>query len=93
MPRALSATKADAPQSTSSVPFAVSMKKQVLNRPPEPKASPDPTTVTRIAALSLRARARGDGGVPALDIAEIVRDCEFCRLHEIDADETGNVGN
>ena len=33
---------------TSSLPFAVSRKKQVLNRPPEPKASPDPMIVRRI---------------------------------------------
>jgi hypothetical protein len=33
---------------TSSLPFAVSRKKQVLNRPPEPKASPDPMIVRRM---------------------------------------------
>jgi hypothetical protein len=30
------------------VPFAVSRRKQVLNRPPEPKASPDPMIVRRM---------------------------------------------
>src|SRR5215813_3202236 len=47
-PCALRATSDDAPQSTSSLPFAVSRKKQVLNRPPEPKASPDPMIVRRM---------------------------------------------
>src|SRR5262249_5327178 len=47
-PCALSATCDDAPQLTSSLPFAVSRKKQVLNRPPEPKASPDPMIVRRM---------------------------------------------
>ena len=47
-PCALSATSEVAPQSTRSVPFADSTKKHVLNRPPEPKASPDPTIVRRM---------------------------------------------
>ena len=47
-----SATSDDAPQSTSSLALAVSSKKQVLNRPPEPKASPDPTIVRRIVTPS-----------------------------------------
>ena len=41
-------TMVEAPQSISTAASADSTRKQVLNRPPEPKASPDPTTVRRI---------------------------------------------
>src|SRR3974390_1168310 len=47
--RAFSAGGAEAPKSTSSVPRAVSSQKQVLQRPPEPNASPDPTIVSFIS--------------------------------------------
>jgi hypothetical protein len=46
--RAFSATGVEAPQSTSNVAFAVSSQKQVLNFPPEPKASPEPMMVSLI---------------------------------------------
>src|SRR6266545_6882288 len=90
-PCALSATREDAPQSTSSVPLAVSRKKQVLNRPPEPKASPEPTTVRRMSRR--RARPCRNLGVPTLEIPERVGDRELRRLHEIDGDEAGDVGD
>ena len=45
---AFSAGSAEAPKSTTSVLLAVSSQKQVLKRPPEPKASPEPTMVSFI---------------------------------------------
>src|SRR6185312_12817920 len=45
---AFNAGKAEAPKSTVKVPLAVSSQKHVLERPPEPKASPEPTIVNRI---------------------------------------------
>src|SRR5215211_2012325 len=90
-PRALSATSEEAPKSTSTVPLAVSRKKQVLNRPPEPKASPHPTIVIRMSGRG--ARPGSDIGMPALEVLEFVRHRELCRLHEIDGDETGDIGH
>src|SRR4029453_14548856 len=90
-PRALSAPSEEAPKSTSNVPLAVSRKKQVLNRPPEPKASPHPTIMIRMSGRGARP---GSGAVgPALEILEFVRHRELCRLHEIDGDETGDVSH
>ena len=56
---ALSATSEEAPKSTDSTPSAVSRMKQVLNRPPEPKASPEPTTLSRMIRPT-----RSDGPQP-----------------------------
>src|SRR5450755_4362717 len=91
MPRARSATGDEAPQSSSTV-RAVSIIKQVLNRPPEPKASPEPMTVKRIA-LSPRARARRDLAVPAAQVGEIGGHRELGGLHDIDRDQAGDVGD
>src|SRR5436189_3718133 len=88
---ALSPMSADAPQSTSNIPFAVSRKKHVFNRPPEPKASPEPTIVSRISGC--RARTRGNFGVPALEIIKLVRNGELRRFHEINCHQTGDIGN
>ena len=51
-----SAGNAEAPKSMTTVPLPVSSQKQVLERPPEPNASPDPTTVSRMSGLRARAR-------------------------------------
>ena len=55
-PMALSAVIVEAPQSRRQVPPAVSIRVAALNRPPDPKASPHPITVTRISV------ARGRSG-------------------------------
>src|SRR6185295_11205063 len=91
MPRALSATNDDAPQSISRVDLTVSRKKQVLNLPPEPKASPEPTTVSRTSRL--RARARRNLGVPALEMLELVGNRQLGGLHEIHRNQAGDVGH
>src|SRR6187551_1705944 len=92
---ALSAGKAEAPQSISSAAFAVSRKKQVLSLPPEPKASPQPAMVSFIVASFSGARAgpRRDDGVPALHVATVLRHGDARRLHEIDRAEHGDVGD
>ena len=84
-PRALSATGEDAPQSTSKVAFAVSSQKQVLKRPPEPKASPradDGQPHGQALALG-----RADtSACQRRTFAHVVRHRELGRLHEVDGD-------
>src|SRR5215475_3600009 len=62
------ATIEEAPQSISTLPWPVRSRwKQVLNRPPLPKASPEPRNCRRIAALRRLLQARhlvGQRGAP-----------------------------
>ena len=90
MPCPFNAGNAEAPQSMSSAALAVSRKKQVLSRPPEPKASPEPTIVRRIM---LAARPRRHRGVPAFHMSEVFRHNEPRRLHEIDRHQRGDIGD
>src|SRR5581483_9930939 len=90
-PRAFSATSEDAPKSTTTVALAVSSQKQVLNRPPEPKASPQPMTVSRMSGA--RARPRRHLGVPPSHMDAGLGHREAGGLHEIDGDKSGDVGD
>ena len=70
MPCPFNAGNAEAPQSISSAALAVSRKKQVLNLPPDPKASPEPTMVSFIGLISICALAKA--GDPIIQICEPV---------------------
>src|SRR5258708_38950735 len=48
MPSFFKAIRLEAPKSMAKRRLGVSTRKQVLNRPPEPKASPQPTNVTLV---------------------------------------------
>src|ERR1043166_5769661 len=80
-----SATIEEAPQSTRIVEFAASRRKQVLKRPPEPNASPEPMTVRRMSRR--RARALRHLGVPALDVDHAAGHPELGGLHQVDRDQ------
>ena len=56
MPSLARATRLVAPKSIANRTPGLSTRKQVLNRPPEPKASPHPTTVT-VVVMARRAYA------------------------------------
>src|SRR5215211_961290 len=88
---ARNATSDEAPKSIMMVRPPVSIMKHVLNRPPEPKASPDPTMVSFMSGLC--AGPARNLGVPAPDMGEFLRNGEVGRLHEVDRDQTGYVGN
>src|SRR3954464_6626268 len=53
-PRRRRPTSAVAPKSSARLTAPLSTRKQALQRPPEPKASPQPTTVRRMAASPVR---------------------------------------
>src|SRR4051794_16436596 len=90
IPSRFRATSEVAPKSSAIVAPAVSMKKHVFARPPDPNASPQPTTVRRMASR-LGAWARGERRMPAPHVRELVRQAELRRLHEIEPDEPGYV--
>src|SRR5947209_2587941 len=89
MPRPRSATGLEAPQSRRMV-RSLSIMKQVLKRPPEPKASPDPRIVRRIASR-LRARPRGGLTVPPPHVGKVVGNGELGGFHEIDRYHAGDI--
>src|SRR5256885_11823728 len=91
MPCAFSATCVDTPQSIRNVFPAASRRKQVLYRPPEPNASPHPTTVSRISGR--RARTLADLRMPAPQIGELLRHDQLRGPHEVHRDQGGDVGN
>ena len=68
-----------------SVAFAVSSMKQVLKRPPEPNASPQPTMVSRMRQAFALGRA-DTRACQRVTLASVVRHVELRRLHEIDRD-------
>src|SRR4051794_41374614 len=92
IPSRFSATSEVAPKSSAIAAAAVSMKKHVFARPPEPNASPQPTTVRRMASR-LRAGAGGELRMPAPNVRKVVRETELRRVHEIEPDEPGDVGD
>src|SRR5215213_7835763 len=92
IPSHFSATSEVAPKSSAVAAAAVSMKKHVFARPPDPNASPQPTTVRRMASR-LRAWARGELRMPAPHVRKFVRHAELRQLHEIEPDEPGDVGD
>src|SRR4051812_24749057 len=92
IPSRFSATSEVAPKSSAIAAAAVSMKKHVFARPPEPNASPQPTTVRRMASR-LRAGAGGELRMPAPNVRKVVRETELRQLHEIEPDEPGDVGD
>src|SRR6185295_18896245 len=91
MPCAFNATCVDAPQSIRNVLSTASRRKQVLNRPPEPNASPQPTMVSRMSGRG--ARAFADLRMPAAQIGEVLRHDEFGGPHEIDGDQRRDIGD
>src|SRR3954452_20850024 len=92
IPCAFNATSEEAPKSMRMVRPAVSTLKHVLNRPPDPNASPDPTMVSFMWSGPC-ARTRRDLAVPAPHVDELLRKREPRRTHEVDGDETGDVGD
>src|SRR5438067_2365847 len=90
-PCARSATGADAPQSIRTVRPAAARWKQVLWRPPEPNASPEPMILSCMSRR--RARPLADLQVPAPQIDEFLRHDELRRPHEIDRDQRRDVGD
>src|SRR5215207_11468133 len=91
-PEPLLATSEVAPKSSAIAAAAVSMKKHVFARPPDPNASPQPTTVRRMASRP-RAWAGGELRMPAPHVRKFVRHAELRRLHEVEPDEPGDVGD
>src|SRR5687767_3885923 len=89
--RARSATGAEAPQSISTVRSPATRWKQVLWRPPEPKASPEPMMVRRMSGR--RARPLADLPVPPAQIDELLRHDQLRRAHEVHRDQRGDIGD
>src|SRR5829696_6749670 len=92
IPSRFIATSEVAPKSSAIAAAAVSMKKHVFARPPDPNASPQPTTVRRMASR-LRAGAGRELRMPAPHVRKFVRKTELRRLHEIEPDEPGDIGD
>src|SRR4029079_16771906 len=90
--RIFSATGDDAPQSSKIVVPSAWTRKQVLKRPPDPNASPEPMTVSRMRS-GFCARPRRDLGMPAFNAGHFVGQRQLGRLHEIHRDHRGDVGN
>src|SRR5690242_12000805 len=89
---ALSATREEAPKSMRMVRSSVATLKHVLKRPPDPNASPDPTMVSFMGSGPCTRTSR-DLAVPSPHVDELVRHRKPRRTHEIDGDETGDVGD
>src|ERR1041385_8796384 len=90
-PCAFNATCVDAPQSIRNVLPRASRRKHVLNRPPEPNASPDPTMVSRMSGR--RTRTLADLRVPAAQIGKLLGHDQPCRPHEVSRDRRRDIGD